>query len=107
MSQQNELLKTIEEIGLASNTFVAEISKLTEKDRRQLYGTPQKNFRNVADFWELWFSMKKEPDLVLPTDIPILMILMKIAREANAHSRDNLLDIAGYAKTLDELHGGK
>jgi len=29
------------------------------------------------------------------------MIALKISRECNKHKRDNLVDIAGYAKTID------
>ena len=36
-------------------------------------------------------------------DVPLMMILLKVSREANKHKRDNLVDIAGYARTREML----
>ncbi|HZS28408.1 MAG TPA: DUF6378 domain-containing protein, partial [Candidatus Angelobacter sp.] len=35
--------------------------------------------------------------------VSILLVLLKVAREANEHSRDNIVDIAGYARVREML----
>lgn len=81
--------------------------QLTSQDRREKYGPPDENFRRISAFWNLWLECKEEDKEITAKDIPVLMILLKVARESHAHSRDNFIDIAGYCKTADELWGGQ
>ena len=80
--------------------------QLTSQDRRKKYGPPNENFRRIAAFWNLWLECKEEDKEITVKDIPVLMILLKIARESHTHSRDNFIDIAGYSQTADELWEG-
>lgn len=36
-------------------------------------------------------------------DVSMMMILVKVARDANKPKRDNLVDIAGYARCAERL----
>ena len=38
-------------------------------------------------------------------DVPLCMIAVKLARQAHRHKRDNLVDIAGYARTAAMVAG--
>jgi len=38
-------------------------------------------------------------------DVPLCMIAVKLARQAHRHKRDNLVDIAGYARTAAMIAG--
>ena len=42
-----------------------------------------------------------------PEQVPLCMIAVKISRECHEPKRDNMIDIAGYAETLDMTHQRK
>lgn len=74
---------------------------ITEGARQQHYGSPEDNFKNIAEFWQLYLSQRfegiEEPEL-RTTDVAIMMLLMKVARLVHdPHHDDSWLDIAGYA----------
>ena len=47
----------------------------------------------------------REGQHVTPMDVPLCMIAVKLARQAHRHKRDNLVDIAGYARTAAMVAG--
>jgi hypothetical protein len=71
--------------------------------RRKTYGTPEDNFRAIADLWTVYLRKIgadfTDPEIRLsPADIAALMALMKIARLAESPDhRDSWVDLAGYA----------
>lgn len=67
------------------------------------YGSPAVNFGTIATILSvLGFSYKGLP--VRKEDIPSIMIVLKLAREANGSSKlDNWVDIAGYAACAGAL----
>ena len=75
--------------------------EVTEGARQQHYGTPEDNFKNIAEFWQLYLSQRfenvEEPE-ISTTDVAIMMLLMKVARLVHdPYHDDSWLDIAGYA----------
>ncbi len=48
----------------------------------------------------IWTTFK-----ITATDVPLCMIAVKLARQVHRHKRDNLVDIAGYARTAGILSG--
>lgn len=88
------------------------VDKATEavQNRQGRYGHPKENFDRTAQLWSVYFGlrMKGIPEgthLFASADVPALMILLKMAREMHGHDPDNLVDIAGYAKTWQMLYG--
>ena len=74
---------------------------ITEGARQQHYGSPEDNFKNIAELWQLYLSQRfenvEEPE-ISTTDVAIMMLLMKVARLVHdPHHDDSWLDIAGYA----------
>jgi hypothetical protein len=61
-------------------------------DREETYGDPSKNFRTIAQLWSGIFGVE-----VGIKQVALAMIALKMSRELNAHKRDNLVDIIGYA----------
>jgi hypothetical protein len=85
-----------------TESICQEADKLVNKDRQETYGHPYRNFRETADLWNVILGRKLQPGVFLtPEDIGLCMIAVKLARQVNLPKRDNLVDIAGYAKTLD------
>ena len=68
-------------------------------ERAATYGHPTDHFSKVAKMW----STILDTD-VLPEHVWLCLIALKLAREAHNPKRDNRVDIAGYAETLEMLH---
>jgi len=68
-------------------------------DREQDYGSPENNFRVIADFWTAYLGYE-----VCSTDVAAMLALLKIARIASGHAKDdNWIDLAGYAACGGEI----
>ena len=67
-----------------------------EKEKR--YGHPLTNMHRIAKLWSDILGT-----CITPKQVALCFIASKIARELNAHSRNNLVDIAGYAAVLERL----
>jgi hypothetical protein len=66
------------------------------------YGHPYDNFKHTAALLNGYFQRKLKPgEEIEPEDVGMVQILLKISRETNVHKRDNLVDICGYAKTIE------
>ena len=80
-------------------------------DREQDYGSPENNFKTIAEFWTTYLKQKSvSPDAdvcILPEDVAAMLILLKTARIASGHAKnDNWIDIAGYAACGCEIESG-
>lgn len=68
--------------------------------RSRDYGHPLPNHERIAAIWSAILS-----DILLrpmtAEQAALCMIGMKVAREANASKRDNLVDICGYVRCLE------
>ena len=81
------------------------------KVREQDYGSPERSFGVIGQFWETYLQEKclvrKSGPVeaqVLPEDVAAMMCLFKIARIATGHGKaDNWIDLAGYAACGGEL----
>lgn len=74
-------------------------------DREQDYGSPEKNFEVIADLWADYLQARGvEIDFLEPKDVAAMLALLKIARIASGHAKeDNWIDLAGYAACGGEL----
>jgi len=68
-------------------------------ERGSDYGHPRDDFGRTA---QLWTAYLKYP--IMPEDVPMMMILLKVSRERHKHKDDNLADIKGYARTCEMLY---
>ena len=72
-------------------------------DREQDYGSPESNFGKIAYFWSTYLGYP-----VSPVDVAAMLALLKIARIASGHAKDdNWVDLAGYAACGGEIEGGE
>ena len=70
----------------------------TIDQRGRDYGTPAENLKRISTLW----SMHLEFDIT-EYDVAIMMTMLKLARNANDHKDDNLLDAAAYLALADSV----
>jgi hypothetical protein len=62
-------------------------------EREQDYGTPEKNFRQIAALWAAYTGHS-----YTPVDVAMMMALLKVARiKSGTGTEDSFVDLAGYA----------
>lgn len=68
-------------------------------DREQDYGSPENNFKIIAEFWSAYTGCE-----IKSKDVAAMLALMKIARIKSGHAKsDNWIDLAGYAACGGEI----
>jgi hypothetical protein len=75
-----------------------EAKRITSTDRNDLYGEPEQNFSRIAKMWSVILGTT-----ITARDVGLMMIAMKVARDAYKPTRDGLVDIAGYARCISLL----
>ena len=91
---------------MASETKVSNVldkaDEVTSNDRNRYYGHPLDNHTNTAAFWSSYLNRKYGSDISLSArDVCMMMILLKVSRDANKQNEDNLVDICGYARNAE------
>lgn len=81
-----------------TRTEVLRHAETAVADREKRYGHPADHFDKVAMLWGEAFGWA-----VQAKHVPLALALLKIAREVNAHTDDNLIDLAGYAALAGEV----
>lgn len=84
-----------------SSNILKTAERLIYGDRQASYGSVSGNFGRIAQMWSAILGTE-----VCGKDVGLCMIAVKIAREVNKPSEDNLIDIAGYAGCLEKLEKG-
>lgn len=85
-------------LGRGGPTVLEEAASLTSGDREKAYGHPRENFGRIASMWEAYLGVP-----VSGRQVAMCMVLVKVARDAHQPKRDNLVDVAGYARTAERL----
>ena len=70
--------------------------------RRQAYGPVEESFDGIATVLNVVLRKKLVVELD-GQDVALMMMSLKLCREANEHSWDNLVDLAGYAALKGQL----
>ena len=84
--------------------ILATAEKCVNGERQEQYGTPEDNFRTIAEFWQIYLSKKPQPTSIDAHDVAVMMALLKIARIASGQIKDdNYIDLAGYAACAGEI----
>lgn len=77
---------------------------VTEEAQRLVYGARQASYGHPFDDFSrtgrIWGAILGVGDIA-PHIVGLCMAAVKISREVNGHKRDNLVDLAGYAATVE------
>lgn len=84
-----------------------EAQRIQGGDRQQDYGSPAKNFQDIANLWSTYLKVALDIDVdIKARDVAHMSIIMKVSRNVHKPKRDNWVDMAGYAQCggkVDEL----
>ena len=87
-----------------SQSILEEAAELVGGPREADYGHPAIDFTRTAKFWTEVLRGRLQPNTeVNAHDVALMMVLLKISRQINAPKRDNLVDAAGYLRTLERV----
>ena len=75
--------------------FLKRVAQVLE-DRGAAYGDPKTQMETIARRWSITLGTP-----VTAQQVALCMIQVKVARQLNRHTRDNLIDLIGYTLTLD------
>ena len=87
---------------MSKRSILQEAESLVNGDRQESYGTVTENFGTIAELWSAVLKTK-----ITPEQVGLCMIQVKVARQMYKPKRDNLVDISGYAATLEKLNKGE
>ncbi|MEZ6193269.1 MAG: DUF4406 domain-containing protein [Phycisphaerales bacterium] len=93
-------------VANTAESVLDEAKRITATVRHNDYGHPRHDFARTARMWSGILAGKlREGAQITTEDVPLCMIAVKLARQAHRHKRDNLVDIAGYARTAAMIAG--
>lgn len=83
---------------MEEQTILQEAQNVVYGDRQVDYGSVSNNFKAIAALWSTVLGYS-----VTPEQVGLCMVQVKVARQMFRPKRDNLVDIAGYAATLEKM----
>ena len=81
--------------------ILEEANDLVSGDRNARYGHPQVAFSQIG---RMWTEIVGVP--VSAEQVALCLIAMKLCRQIQKPKHDNLVDMAGYARTIEMLQEG-
>jgi len=84
-------------------SILTEALECTSGDRRRDYDHARPNHERIAGYWNAHLRAVGITGTLSAADVAMMMILLKVARQARTPKRDNLVDIAGYARCVAQI----
>lgn len=88
------------------SNLAGEAIKLVLVDRNDSYGNPRDDYEGTAKIWSGLLRAKLKADIT-PEEAILMMVGLKLNREAHKHKDDNLVDAHGYLLCLEWALTGK
>jgi len=89
-------------MGPSQPTVLDEATELVDGPRNADYGHPLEDFTRIATMWSALLGVDIEPE-----QVAYCMCCVKLSRQTNKPKRDNLVDLAGYARTAEMVLDAK
>jgi len=84
-------------------SILSEAQRLTGGERQEAYGHALDDYTRTAALWTALLGPKLAPGATITWDDAIrCMCAVKLSRDVHSMSRDNMVDLAGYAKCRQE-----
>lgn len=99
LSKKLSISKQVEEIinnDPEKESILQEAERIVNGERQADYNDPIENFKRIATIASVLIGNE-----ISPKDCCKVMMAVKLAREANKHKRDNLVDLCGYNHILN------
>lgn len=93
-----QLVKPAPAVAAPPESVCQEAERITGGERQASYGHPIFNFTRTARIWEV--ILDREAGAITPEQVGLCMIGVKMARHLHKPKRDNLVDVCGFAKTV-------
>lgn len=88
------------------SSILAEALEITGGARRRDYDHARPNHERIASLWNAYLGIRKDGKAPISAgDAATMMLLLKLARHVYTPKRDNLVDVAGYARCLSQIDG--
>lgn len=85
---------------MTRENILNEAMQIVTQDRNLDYGSPEDNFKIIAEFWRIYTGTT-----FTPADVAVMMMMVKISRlQKSPGKRDHWVDIAGYAACGGQAH---
>ena len=105
-SWENEVVAEPQSLPPQRGAVLHEAINTINGERQDVYGSPEDSFSIIADYWTTYLG-DQMTDRITAGDVALMMTLFKIAREANQHKRDNIIDAAGYLGIYADMQGAE
>jgi hypothetical protein len=80
-----------------AETILEEAARIVDGgNREEISGNPRVSFERISEMWQAILNCS-----ITPQQVGLCMIALKLVRENHKHTRDNLVDIAGYARCVE------
>ena len=80
------------------DSILKEADRIVNGPRQDNYGHPSINFKRIASIWSVILGCE-----VTERQVGWMMVGLKMARDIQVPTVDNLVDTAGYAETIHKL----
>ena len=85
---------------MKATDLLVKAAEVISGPRREDYGDPEESFGRIARLWSAYLNVELQP-----SDVALLMALLKISRAATSLDEDSLVDLAGYAALAPQVDG--
>lgn len=88
-----------------AHEIAARAAELVGGDRDRQHGQKYDNFRRIADVWNAYLGIRRDPAKPLaPEEVGHMMAMMKIARtQSGDFNIDDYIDLCGYGACAGEI----
>lgn len=91
-------------IGISRADVLKRAEECVCGHREQDYGSPEDNFKVIADLWNGYLQLDPEGKQINSKDVAMMMALLKVARARSEFATDDcFIDLAGYAACAGEI----